>query len=523
MSFLLVVLILFTSFASADTPPKPLPSQTGHANELLSNDGAGTLFWNTIATFELGTGLTPDLWGSDLPSIIIDGGHAEAVAQGSAALMFKHGGASQQQFMVATQDQSSASPTDDLIVATGNNSGAGSAGSVLLLAGASDSAAGGGLQLFGGNGSTSGGSITITAGGAPGTGTGGDLTLAAGSGTTVGAVNFSAEAVNFTNPYNNAAVNEFRFYEAQANGSNYVGLKAPTSISADKVWSLPSADGSANQVLSTNGSGALQWQTIGANVIGLSDGTVTAPGLAFSSDTNTGMYRVGADNLALTAGGVRGMDMINIGSSLVNFGFGGAANVSSSVPVVYDRSLNSTVTWQFGNSNQGSSSVTSFMIYNGAGSNYLFLENYAWSTASYLTYGSAIRSSANQAQLIIAQEGTASTSFIGFTVGGASAATEKMRITKAGNLIFPATMTAAGTTGARTIDKISGSVNFAAGATALVVTNNLVTTSSIVLLTKMTNDGTCQIQSAVPAAGSFTINMTAGCAAETKVGFFVVN
>jgi hypothetical protein len=44
-----------------------------------------------------------------------------------------------------------------------------------------------------------------------------------------------------------------------ADSSHYVGFKAPTTVSANKVWTLPAADGSANQVLTTNGSGVLTW------------------------------------------------------------------------------------------------------------------------------------------------------------------------------------------------------------------------------------------------------------------------
>jgi hypothetical protein len=55
---------------------------------------------------------------------------------------------------------------------------------------------------------------------------------------------------------------EVRFAETTANGSNYVGFKAPASLSADKIWTLPSADGSANQVLKTDGSGVLSFTTL---------------------------------------------------------------------------------------------------------------------------------------------------------------------------------------------------------------------------------------------------------------------
>jgi hypothetical protein len=57
----------------------------------------------------------------------------------------------------------------------------------------------------------------------------------------------------------------------------------------------------------------------------------------------------------------------------------------------------------------------------------------------------------------------------------------------------------------------------------LVVTNNLVTTSSIVLCVVRTNDSTAVIKNVVPAAGSFTINLNAAVTAETSVGFVVIN
>lgn len=85
-----------------------------------------------------------------------------------------------------------------------------------------------------------------------------------------------------------------------------------------------------------------------------------------------------------------------------------------------------------------------------------------------------------------------------------------------------ATMTAAGTTGARTIDKGAGSVNFAAGATSLVVTNNLVTTSSIILA--MVDAGSAvNVQRIVAASGSFTIYLNTTAASEVAVKWAVIN
>jgi hypothetical protein len=80
-----------------------------------------------------------------------------------------------------------------------------------------------------------------------------------------------------------------------------------------------------------------------------------------------------------------------------------------------------------------------------------------------------------------------------------------------------------GTTGNQTINAPSGNVNFAAGATALTVTNSLCTTSSLVFATVRTNDATAYIKNVVPAANSFTINLGAAATAVTSVGFFIIN
>ena len=93
----------------------------------------------------------------------------------------------------------------------------------------------------------------------------------------------------------------------------------------------------------------------------------------------------------------------------------------------------------------------------------------------------------------------------------------------AGDMRFNKTVTATGTTGAQTISKNAGTVNFAAAATSLVVTNTLVTTSSIIICTVGTNDTTMKSVSAVAAAGSFTLYANAAATAETRVNFIVIN
>ena len=50
-------------------------------------------------------------------------------------------------------------------------------------------------------------------------------------------------------------------FVATGGGSNYAAFQAPSTIAASLTWTLPGADGSSGQVLSTNGSGTLAWAT----------------------------------------------------------------------------------------------------------------------------------------------------------------------------------------------------------------------------------------------------------------------
>jgi len=92
-----------------------------------------------------------------------------------------------------------------------------------------------------------------------------------------------------------------------------------------------------------------------------------------------------------------------------------------------------------------------------------------------------------------------------------------------GDIRLDKTVTAGGTTGAQTINKPIGSVNFPSTATSLVVTNSLVTTSSVITATVGTNDATMKSVAVVAAAGSFTLHANAAATAETRVNFQVFN
>lgn len=109
------------------------------------------------------------------------------------------------------------------------------------------------------------------------------------------------------------------------------------------------------------------------------------------------------------------------------------------------------------------------------------------------------------------------------TLGDASSDTVTINGKITSDVLFDKTITATGTTGAQIINKNAGSVNFAAAATSLVVTDSRVTANSIIVCTVATNDTTMKSAAAVPTSGSFTIYPNAAPTAETRVNFLVIN
>jgi len=190
------------------------------------------------------------------------------------------------------------------------------------------------LVIAGANATSgAGGDVTITAGNASSTGAGGNLILQAGLQATSGGdgkvvvrqksgqtsnlqewQNSSSGiltsigpsgAINLL-PYGTSSgnTNEIRFNELAANGTDYVGFKAPDSISTPKIWTLPSGDGATGQALITNGSGLLSWGTI-AN---LSSYTNT-------SAATTSAYDLGTSNFVKANPSTSGLTINGFSSS----------------------------------------------------------------------------------------------------------------------------------------------------------------------------------------------------------------
>jgi hypothetical protein len=68
-----------------------------------------------------------------------------------------------------------------------------------------------------------------------------------------------------------------KLMEDSDNGTNSVALKAPDTLASDLAFVLPSSDGSANQVMATDGSGNLSFVSTTSSLEGASDTDISSP------------------------------------------------------------------------------------------------------------------------------------------------------------------------------------------------------------------------------------------------------
>jgi hypothetical protein len=115
------------------------------------------------------------------------------------------------------------------------------------------------------------------------TGAGGDTisppvliatTATIGTATVTGAATFNSAVVMSSNLTINAQ-GDIRL--ADSDSSNWVAFQAPATVSSNVTWTLPAADGTNGQVLSTNGSGTLAFSNAASgDVVGPSSATDNA-------------------------------------------------------------------------------------------------------------------------------------------------------------------------------------------------------------------------------------------------------
>lgn len=90
-----------------------------------------------------------------------------------------------------------------------------------------------------------------------------DSSLTSGRVTYAGASGNLSDSSNFTFDGSNLQIGsqgDLRF--GDSDNSNWVAFQAPATVASNVTWTLPSADGTSGQFLSTNGSGTLSFSTV---------------------------------------------------------------------------------------------------------------------------------------------------------------------------------------------------------------------------------------------------------------------
>jgi hypothetical protein len=157
---------------------------------------------------------------------------------------------------------------------------------------------------------------------------------------------------------NTATQSELRFKEANANGGQFVSFKAPAALASNVDYTLPIDAGTANAVLSTDGTGTLSWQNVSGTLSGgslnylpkwTSANTLSSTSLVYDNGTNIGIgtnapgeklqivnNAVAGDNAAVSIlGGSAGKASYYFGSSVNNY----------SGAIQYDNNNNSMNFW----------------------------------------------------------------------------------------------------------------------------------------------------------------------------------
>jgi hypothetical protein len=259
-----------------------LPGDDGDSGQVLSTDGAGALSWATAAAPSLDDAYNN--FGATASKITIDASESqtgglefELSATNNPDMIIDMQGTGD--FIVQDAGTALATFADDGSIAFVPTStyGVDATGAITIDSDAASTLSGSGVIVSADTGST----VAVNLGGAAGDDLIVDTTtlvvesdnnrVGIGTATPASTLHITpATAAAFQiDPFGAVAGNtgEERFLELAANGANYVGFKAADALAGDVIWTLPIADGTASQVLSTDGGGALSWTTISSGSV----------------------------------------------------------------------------------------------------------------------------------------------------------------------------------------------------------------------------------------------------------------
>jgi hypothetical protein len=208
-----------------------LPTQTSNSGKYLTTDGSGTLSWGTVSGYSAPTlGSTSISSGATVSNIA--GLTINSTTIPTSATLLTSGGALGTPSS-GTLTNATGLPISGLTSSTSTALGLGT----IELGHATDTTisrvSAGIVAIEGVNIVTTSSTDTLT--------------------------NKTLSSVIATTAFTLNATGELRL--ADSDSSNYVGFKSPATVATNRVWTLPSADGTSGQTLSTNGSGTLSFST----------------------------------------------------------------------------------------------------------------------------------------------------------------------------------------------------------------------------------------------------------------------
>src|SRR6186713_306084 len=93
--------------------------------------------------------------------------------------------------------------------------------------------------------------------------------------------------------------------------------KVNTFVAGNTITAAGHNENWDDLVTEMSNSVAADGQTTITAALKAANGTVTTPGYGFGADTNTGIYRIGADNLGVAVGGTKILDVASTGLTVV--------------------------------------------------------------------------------------------------------------------------------------------------------------------------------------------------------------
>ena len=157
------------------------------------------------------------------------------------------------------------------------------------------------------------------------------------------------------------AQGDLRF--ADADSSNWVAFQAPTTISSNVTWTLPSTDGTSTQALTTNGSGTLAWAT---NSVVISNESADAASnyVAFTTATSGQITTARVSSTKLTfqpsSGTLTSTIVASTGNTTVgaNLNITGIPSITGNFPVYQNQTSINTYTIPAGTNAMSAGPIT---------------------------------------------------------------------------------------------------------------------------------------------------------------------